>query len=74
MAKKELRSYTFVIEVSPDEKENFTRFWLECFRLAITCFSSLSFKMFQGVDFGLCPKVDVARASKKLEEIRGRRN
>jgi hypothetical protein len=63
MFEKELRSYAFVIEVSPNEKENFARFWFECFRLAITRFPSLSFKMFQDVDFAVCPKVDIARVS-----------
>jgi hypothetical protein len=63
MTEKMRRLYEFEIEVSPDEKENLARFWLECFRLAIICFPSLSFKMFQGVDLAVCPKVDVAHAS-----------
>ena len=63
MSEKCRRLYEFEIEVSPDERENLVRFWLECFRLAITCFPSLSFKMFQGLDFVVCPKADVAHAS-----------
>jgi hypothetical protein len=63
MHEKKFCRNVFEIGVTPDEKENFARFWFECLRLAVTCFPSLSFKMFQDVDFAVCPKGDVARVS-----------
>ncbi len=63
MAEKQFRSYAFEIETTTDEKENLAKFWLECFRLALACFPSLSLKMFRDGGFALCPKVDVFHAS-----------
>lgn len=61
MSEKEYRFYEFKIEVNPDEKENFSRFCFECFRLAVTSFPSISSKMLRGEGFVVCPRDDFVR-------------
>jgi hypothetical protein len=55
MSEPQVRIFEFRIPAGGTQEEQFGRYWVEAFRIAIMAFPSLSFDAFKAVEFEIRP-------------------